>query len=100
MKSNSQSLIYTILADDRPVAALNATGPEAREILKEEWFLDELAALKIYGEPLYKPGTRLRARPSTEEEWQVYDKECKTADDADAVLFVYLIDLDPIDSYK
>ncbi len=100
MRPKLQSLIYTILADDKPVAALEATGQEARELLKEQWFKDELAALKVDGEPLYKQGTRLRARPATEEEWQIYDKECKTAEDADDVLFVYLIDLDPLDSYS
>ena len=35
MKPKSQVLIYTILADDKPVAALEASGPEAREILSE-----------------------------------------------------------------
>jgi hypothetical protein len=93
VKPKPQSLIYTILADDKPVAALEASGPEARELLRERWFQDELVALKIDGEPLYKPGTRLRARPATEEEW----KECKRADDADDVLFVYLLDLDPLE---
>lgn len=71
MKPKVQRLIYTILADDKSVAALEATGPEARELLKERWFLKELAVLKIDGEPR-----------------QEYDKACKTAYDADDVLFV------------
>lgn len=87
-------LIYTILADDKPVAALEASGPQARGLIKERWFLTELAALKVGGEPLYKPMTRLRTRPATEDEWTVYDLECKTAEDADEILFVYLVDLD------
>jgi hypothetical protein len=95
MKPKSQALIYTILADDKPVAALEANGPEAaRELVKEQWFLHELSALKVHGEPIYKAGTRLRARPATEDEWAIYDRECETAQDADAVLFVYLVDLD------
>jgi hypothetical protein len=69
-------------------------GPEARELLSERWFLHELSALKVDGEPIYKAGTRLRARPATEDEWAIYDQECKTAEDADEVLFVYLVDLD------
>jgi hypothetical protein len=95
MKPKSQSLIYTILADDKPVAALESSGPEARELLKELWFLQELTALKVDGEPIYKPGTRLRARPATEEEWAVYDQETKTAEPGEEILFVYLVDLDP-----
>lgn len=95
MKPKSQALIYTILADDKPVAALEASGQEARELLKERWFLQELSALHVDDEPIYKAGTRLRARPATEDEWAIYDKECKTAEDADEVSFVYLVDLDP-----
>lgn len=94
MNAKSQALIYTILADDKPVAALEASGPEARELLRERWFLHELSALKVDGEPIYRAGTRLRARPATEEEWAIYDEECNTTQDADEVLFVYLADLD------
>jgi len=94
MKPKSQVLIYTILADDKPVAALEASGPEAREILSEQWFLRELSTLKVGGDPIYKAETRLRARPATEDEWAIYDHECNTDDDADDILFVYLVDLD------
>jgi hypothetical protein len=92
MKPQSQALIYTILADDKPVAALEASGPEARELLRERWFLHELSSLKVGGEPIYKAETRLRARPATEDEWAIYDQE--SAEDADEILFVYLVDLD------
>ena len=94
VKPKTLKVIYTIWADDVPVAALEATGVEARELLKERWFLSELAALKVDGEPIYKSGTRLRARPATEAEWTIYEKECRDAEDADDILFVYLIDLD------
>jgi hypothetical protein len=95
MKPKPQSLIYTILADDKPVAALESSGPEARELLKERWFLQELTALKVDGEPIYQPATRLRVRPATEEEWAIYDQESKTAEPGEEILFVYLVDLDP-----
>ena len=95
MKPNKQTIIYTILADDKPIAALEANATEARELLKERWFLQELTALKSNGEPIYKPGTRLRARPATEEEWAIYDHESKTAESEEEILFVYLVDLDP-----
>src|SRR4051794_35436032 len=60
MKQKRQSLICTILADEKPVAAIEASAPEARELLKEQGFLQELSGLKVDGEPLYKPVTRLR----------------------------------------
>jgi hypothetical protein len=56
MKQQRQSLIYTILADDMPIAAIEATGPEARELCKERWFIEELTQLKWMGQPLY-PGS-------------------------------------------
>ena len=94
MKLKPQSIVYTILADDKPVAALEASATEARELLKERWFIQELSALKVDGEPIYKTGTRLRARPATEDEWAIYDRECNTAEHSEEVLFVYLVDLD------
>ena len=77
MKPKPQSLIYTILADDKPVAALESSGSEARELLKERWFLQELSALKVDGEPIYKAETRLRARPAAEDEWPYTTKNAR-----------------------
>jgi hypothetical protein len=56
--------------------------------------LQELSLLKVIGEPLYRPGMRLRARPSTEAEWIRYGKVCSATDKAEDVLFVDLVDLD------
>jgi hypothetical protein len=53
-----------------------------------------LSRLKFDGEPLYRPGLRIRARPSTEEEWVRYDKACSAADGTEDIVFVYLVDLD------
>ena len=94
MKLKPQAIIYTILADDQPVAALEANGTEARELLKARWFVQELSALKVGGKPIYKTGTRLRARPATEDEWAIYDRECRTVENAEEILFVYLVNLD------
>ena len=94
MKREAQTLIYTILVDDKPVVAVAARGPEARELCKEEWFLEELSLLKSDGEPLFKPGMSLRARASTQEEWVRYDHACSAADNLEDILFVYLVDLD------
>ena len=94
MKREPQGLIYTILIEDKAMVALQARGAEARELCKEEWFRDELSRLKSNGEPLYRPGLRVRARPATEDEWIRYDKACSAADSAEEILFVYLVDLD------
>ena len=94
MKPKYQTLIYTILADDKAIVALQASGSEARELCKEEWFRGELSRLKSNGQRLYGPGMRLRTRPATEEEWVRYDKASSAAHNAKDILFVYLVDLD------
>jgi hypothetical protein len=94
MKREAETLIYTILIEDKPVIALEASGCEARQLCHEEWLLHELSRLKFDGEPLYTPRLRIRARPSTEEEWIRYDKACSAADGAEDIVFVYLVDLD------
>ena len=94
MKREPQGLIYTILIEDKAMVALQARGAEARELCKEEWFLEELSRLKWKGEPLYRPGIRLRARPAAEDEWVRYDEANKEAGDSEDILFVYLVDLD------
>jgi hypothetical protein len=94
MKARPLKVIYTILADDVPVAAIEAPGIEARKLLKERWFVLELSALKVDGEPIFKSGTRLRTRPATEPEWTIYEKEARAANDAYDIGFVYLVDLD------
>jgi hypothetical protein len=94
MTLEPKKLIYTILADDAPVVVLEASGAEARELCKEKWFLEELSVMKIMGEPLYKPGVRLRTRPATEDEWLTYDHETEAADDAEDMLLVYLVHID------
>ena len=47
-------MIYTILADDTPIIVLEATGVEARELIRERWFISELAAAKVGGQALFK----------------------------------------------
>jgi hypothetical protein len=46
------------------------------------------------GEPLYRPGLRIRARPATEEERVGYDRACSADDDTEDMVFVYLVELD------
>jgi hypothetical protein len=94
MKREHQALIYTILIEDKPIVAIEAGGSEARELCKEEWFLEELSVLKMNGEPLYRPGLRIRTRPAIEEEWVRYDEACSAGDDAEDIVFVYLVGLD------
>ena len=94
MKHDPKGLIYTILAGDKPIVALAANGREAGELCRENWFREELSALKSKGEPLYGTGVRLRARPAVDNELVRYQELSDKAKASDEVLFVYLVDID------
>jgi hypothetical protein len=94
MKQEPKRLIYTILAGNQPIVALAASGREAGELCKEEWFRKELAALKFNGEPLYESGTKLRARPAVENELIRYQEFSDKAHASEDIQFVYLVDID------
>jgi hypothetical protein len=94
MKPQPTRVIYTILADDKPIVALSANGREAAELCKEAWFLEELASLKSDGAPLYESGTKLRARPAIEAELIRYQHVSDKAQSSDEILFAYLVELD------
>ena len=94
MKRAPTRLIYTILADDRPIVAFEASGREAAGLCKEKWFRAELSALNSNGGPICRTGSKLQTRLAIEEEIASYWQGSKEADDSDGLLFVYLIDLD------
>ena len=94
MKPAPEELIYTILANDRPVVALEARRYAARKLCKDGWFRNELSTMKFKGEPLVSPGSRLRARPAVESEWEKYDRADRATQDTKEVLFVLLVELD------
>jgi hypothetical protein len=94
MKQDPKALIYTILAGDKPIVALEASGREAGELCKEEWFRKELSAIKSKGEPIYGSGIRLRARPAVENELVRYQELAGKGDAPADIQFVYLVDID------
>ena len=87
-------LIYTILVDGNPVVALEANAREAAELCREEWFRADLCTLSSDGKPLCGLGSKLQARPATEDERSEYSEGSKEADASDDILFVYLVHLD------
>jgi hypothetical protein len=94
MKQEPRGLIYTISVGDKPVVVLEASGREAGQLCKEEWFRSEMAELRSNGDPVCAPGSRLRARPSTEDERSSYYEGAKEAKVGDELMLVYLVDLD------
>ena len=94
MKRSPPGLIYTILVDGNPVVALEANAREAAELCREEWFRADLSTLSSDGKPLCGLGSKLQARPATEDERSEYAEGSKEADASDDILFVYLVHLD------
>ena len=81
MKRAPTRLIYTILADDRPIVAFEASGREAAELCKEKWFRAELSALNSNGGPICRTGSKLQTRLAIEEEIASYWQGSKEADE-------------------
>ena len=89
-----KGLVYTILADAKPIVVLEASGREAAELCREEWFRADLCRLTSNGEPLCKIESKLQARPSAEDERVKYLEGSNEAKESDDILLVYLVDLD------
>jgi hypothetical protein len=87
-------VVYTILADGKPIVALEANGREATELCKEDWFRSELSALASNGEPLCGSGSKLQSRPAAAEERIMFQEASKEVGVSDEILFVYLVELD------
>ena len=72
---------------------------EATALRKEEWFCDELLALRSEGKPIWDGQTTLLARNATPDEVAEFQAARVSAanDDADGMLLVYLVPLDGTD---
>jgi hypothetical protein len=69
------SRVFTLEVDGRPIFAFAASRlSEARQICKEAWLLDDLAALKSGGTPLRAAQSKLAVRPATPEEITVFEQ--------------------------
>jgi hypothetical protein len=88
-------VVYTILSGDRPVVAfLGSSQKEAQELLREDWFLEELGRKRSGGEPLWDGRAKLTARSAVLDEQQKFEAEARADDGSGDVALVYLLDLD------
>jgi hypothetical protein len=56
-------VVYTILVDQRPVLAfMGSSQKEAQELLREDWFREELLSKRSGGRPLWDGKALLTAR--------------------------------------
>jgi hypothetical protein len=87
--------IFTIDVDGKPTVAFEAQRfREAAELCAEQWLRDDLSALTSGGVPLYRVGSKLRARKSNETEMEIYREAVRAPETVDDILLAYLIEVD------
>jgi hypothetical protein len=94
--SDRGSFVFTIDIGGVPTVMLDGQVlNEARELCREQWFMDDLAEMKSKGAPLWDRKAKLRARYARSGEANVFNAEAIKADKrSDELMFVYLVDLD------
>ena len=69
MKYTPTARLFTVEIDGKPIVSIEAiSSREANELLKEEWFREDLCELRSGGEPLWDGKANLRSRPANEAE--------------------------------
>ena len=97
MIPNPVERVFVIETDGRALVAFQAVShQEAMGLRKEQWFRDELAALRSEKKPVWDGQTILSARNATMTEAAEFQtaKVSATKNDDDGMLLVYLIPLD------
>ena len=86
--------VFALLVGERPILAFEARNtPEARELCSEPWLLDDFAALKSEGRPIWNGQDKISVRPATADEISLF-READNIEDAEEILLVYLVALD------
>ena len=88
--------VYTVEIDGKPVVSFEAKNHrEAQELLKEDWFQDDLTILTADGRVLWDGKAPLRARAATEAEGERYRDIAAEADEESGdILLAFLVTLD------
>ena len=86
--------VFVLVVADRPILAFEARNtPEARELCKEPWLLDDLGSLKSEGRPIWNGQDKISARQATSDEVLLF-READGNEDAEEILLVFLVALD------
>jgi hypothetical protein len=87
------SRVFTLEVDGRPIFAFAASRlSEARQICKEAWLLDDLAALKSGGTPLRSAQSKLSVRPAIPEEITVFEQAAPEPSGEMVLAFLVVLD--------
>jgi hypothetical protein len=89
------AVVYVVQVNGRGVVAFTATSyAEARELLKESWFLTELKTRTSSGVPLLDDKAKLSIRTATTGEIETTADAFATASELDGLALAYLVRLD------
>ena len=97
MRPKPVDRVFVMETSGRALVAFEAfSRREATALRKEEWFCDELLALRSERQPIWDGQTTLYARNATPDEVAEFQaaKVSATNHDADGMLLVYLVPLD------
>ena len=96
MKYTPTARLFTVEIDGKPIVSIEAiSSREANELLKEEWFCEDLCELRSGGEPLWDGKANLRSRPANEAEAERYQQFADEAsEEAGDILLAFLVTLD------
>ena len=89
--------IFVVEANGRAIVAFEAVSHrEASELRDEEWFREELAALRSEGKPVWDGLKRLLVRTASTTERTEFQiaKVSATQNNEEGILLIYLIPLD------
>jgi hypothetical protein len=91
--SGADDRVYTLEIGERPVLAFPARSfREAQSILKEDWLLSDLRAVKSQGMPIWDGKAKLVVRNADETEAGRFAREAKHNEEDDLPI-VYLVEL-------
>ena len=97
--------MFTIEIGGKPIAVVDAIESDARELLEQSEFRDDLTSLTSGGKPLWDGKAALTMRPATPEEVDEFedsafddeDEEEMEEDDEEASTVYFLVPLDDED---
>ena len=92
----SQSKVFTVELDGRAIVSFEALNSrEASELVKEEWFRNDLQTLTSKGRALWDGAATVRVRPGSEDEAAKYTQYAEQAVEPRGDLpLAFLVELD------
>jgi hypothetical protein len=88
-------IVYSVLVNETPVVAFKrACYSDAQELLREDWFLEELKEKRSSGRPISDGKGILGARSARPAEHAAYEGSAPNDAESGEVFLVYLVSLD------